>query len=359
MTGVVLKALRRRCPALRVTIETTARLERLGDRFIDDYTLVPETPDFGFVMHSATSIDLAASAARYTALHGEWERVVEAAAGRIAAHRPDLVLSNIAYAPLAGAARLGIPALAFAPLEWHGLSETLLGDQPGMAAVLADMAAAYGSVRETLCAEPSMPMTALPNHRPVGPVATVAQGDRAALAAAMGLAEEERVVVMSFGGVDSGLDIGCWPQDLGRWRLAVHSGQAARHPRSVDLHALGWPFGRVLASADAVLTKPGYGMVTECACAGRPVLYVDRPDWPEVPHLLPWLHRHTAAAEIPVEDLRAGRIAGPLDALLAQPRPVPPDATGVEEAAERVMAWLERGDAAAIPGECSGYSPTA
>ncbi|GDX82551.1 hypothetical protein LBMAG42_43620 [Deltaproteobacteria bacterium] len=45
------------------------------------------------------------------------------------------------------------------------------------------------------------------------------------------------------------------------------------------------PFSALLAGADVVLTKPGYGMLAEATLAGVPVLWLDRGDFPEAPFL--------------------------------------------------------------------------
>ena len=69
------------------------------------------------------------------------------------------------------------------------------------------------------------------------------------------------------------------------------------------MEKLGIEFGDMLASCDAVLTKPGYGTFVEAACAGVPVLYVARKDWPEEPYLVNWLKRNGSCAEVEREHL--------------------------------------------------------
>ncbi len=54
----------------------------------------------------------------------------------------------------------------------------------------------------------------------------------------------------------------------------------------------------LLASADLVITKPGYGTFVEAACHGVPVLYLERPDWPEAPALCDWLEAQGAGERL-------------------------------------------------------------
>ena len=52
---------------------------------------------------------------------------------------------------------------------------------------------------------------------------------------------------------------------------------------------LAWGFPDLLSSVDAVVTKPGYATFVEAPAAGRPLVTLDRPEWPETPILLDFL----------------------------------------------------------------------
>ena len=62
-------------------------------------------------MRNAVSIDLSATAVRYQTVHATWLNRVDAEARFLDTLRPDLVLTDVAYLPLAAAARVGIPAM--------------------------------------------------------------------------------------------------------------------------------------------------------------------------------------------------------------------------------------------------------
>lgn len=84
---------------------------------------------------------------------------------------------------------------------------------------------------------------------------------------------------------------------------------------------LPFHFTDLLASADALITKPGYGSFTEAACNGAPVLYVPRPDWPEQPYLLDWIALHGQARSLSAEHLESGDLRTSLAELWSLPRP--------------------------------------
>jgi L-arabinokinase len=76
-----------------------------------------------------------------------------------------------------------------------------------------------------------------------------------------------------------------------------------------------------VAAADVVVTKPGYGIVSECAANDTPLLYTSRGRFVEYEVFVAQMPRILRCRYISQEDLLAGRWADAVDALLAQPAP--------------------------------------
>jgi hypothetical protein len=111
----------------------------------------------------------------------------------------------------------------------------------------------------------------------------------------------------------------------------------------IDAARLPMAFIDVLASCDAVLTKPGYGTYTEAVCNGVPVLTLARPDWPETAGLNAWARRHGRLQEISQAAFTDGSFAGALDALWQQAAPQPPEPVGIEQVVEQLLTRLPSG----------------
>jgi hypothetical protein len=138
------------------------------------------------------------------------------------------------------------------------------------------------------------------------------------------------------GGIASRLPIEHWPRIDGvRW--LVQENWQVNHPDAIVLESLPLSFGDLLSSSDVLLCKPGYGSFVEAACSGTPVLYVNRPDWPESPALTEWLKQHGVSREVSREQLQNGNIAQDLYALWSAPRAIPPEADGAAQAVGRLM----------------------
>ena len=76
-----------------------------------------------------------------------------------------------------------------------------------------------------------------------------------------------------------------------------------------------------LAAAEAVITKPGYGIVSEAIAHRCAVLYARRGNFREQDCLIAGLQRFARAREIDAAALRGGRWGDELGALLEQPQP--------------------------------------
>jgi L-arabinokinase len=100
----------------------------------------------------------------------------------------------------------------------------------------------------------------------------------------------------------------------------------------------GLDYPMLLAAADAVVTKPGYGIVATCLRNGLRALCARRDDFPEAPVLEEALACHGTAAMIDPRDLLECRFGPALEALLSRPvAPVSWPGDGARRAAEIVL----------------------
>jgi UDP:flavonoid glycosyltransferase YjiC (YdhE family) len=131
---------------------------------------------------------------------------------------------------------------------------------------------------------------------------------------------------------------------LSDWQLIL-TGPTAEGPTSrslrpvlaADLDACGLGYPDLVGAVDVVVTKPGYGIVSDCIGAGTRLVYTDRGDFPEYPILVAGMAEHLPVAFVSNEDLRAGRIREAVESVLAREVPAPPDLTGAERAAARIL----------------------
>lgn len=333
----VLNALRRRQPALRLTVQSTLPGAVLRQRIQGAFAVVSGAADFGMVMADALDTKVAESLAAYRVFHAEWETRLAWQKDQLRTAQPDAVLADIPYLTLAAAEHLAIPALALCSLNWADILAGYCADAPDLAALRAPMMAAYRSARAFLQPAPSMPMPELHNTHAIGPIAALGQDRGLQIRHRLGWSPEDTVIVLGLGGVALRPPLERWPTRPGvRWLTPpdwdITRPDMASWGLLADCTLLD-----LVRSCDVLFTKPGYGAFTEAVCNGARVLYVAREDWPEEPWLSHWLLENGNGVKIDRRLLASGDFAEPLSALLAQPQRPIARPTGVAEAAR----WLE------------------
>lgn len=337
----VVNRLRQKLPEMVLTLRTTLPRNKLEERIDGVFTLQPAADDFGMLQHSALELDLLASLQRYRQFHENWSQQVERVAAELAAVQPTLVLADVPYLTLAAAHRLAIPSVAMCSLNWAAIVEGCLAHEPGVEGLVGQMLEAYNRAEVFFCPAPSMPMPGLTNTHPVGVVAAQATDCRDELVKRGLVNRSERLVLVAMGGLDHRLPVERWPQDS-TIRYLVPGAWRVQREDVTAIEAYGFHFSDLLASSDAVITKPGYGTFSEAVLNAVPLLYVRRGNWPEEPALIDWLQRHGRSQEVGREALERGEYLPALEAVLAQAIPHRPVADGVAEIAAFLRQRLER-----------------
>jgi len=330
-TAPILNRLHERMPQLQLTVRSAVPLAHLRSRIKAPFEYLLSEGDIGMVMSSALDIRIEESCAAYRAFHADWDARVASEARLLGELGADMVLSNVGYLPLAGAQRAGIPNAALCSLNWADIYRHYCGDDT----ISVQIHACYAGANAFLRATPSMTMEHLPNLVPVAPIAAVGNNRRDELDHHLRLSKQEKLVLVSLGGIASRLPIERWPRIDGvRW--LVQQSWQVEHPDAIVIESLQMSFSDLLASSDALICKPGYGSFAEAACSGVPVLYVSRADWPESPALIEWLQQHGLCREVSRDALEQGNFAGVLKEICHAPRPEPviPEGTG------QVVDWI-------------------
>ncbi len=343
-TAPVLNRLRQQLPELRLTLCSAAPAHLLHSRIDGDFDHIPEAADFGMIMASALDVLPEDSLQAYQAFHRDWPQQIQREAERIVSLQPDFVLSNVAYLPLAAAKQAGIPCAAMCSLNWADIFEHYCGKLPGAEIILRQIRDAYAAAEVFLRITPGMGMPGFANLQHIGPIARMGRDQRAAIHQRLGLTQQEKLIVISLGGIATRLPMERWPAQPGiRW-LVQKDWNVTRND-TITLESLDIEFTDILASCDALLCKPGYGSFAEAACNGVPALYVSRHDWPEEDCLTAWLAQHGTCLEIDRQTLEAGCLDTALNRLWTQARPLPPAPSGIDEAAD----YLRRSISIASP----------
>ena len=339
----IVRALRRQHPHLRIVLVARHPADflrsRLGDVTVE---IRADAFDTGMVQLDSVRSDPEASLAAALDLLATWPARVRSEAEWIERERISAVVCDIPAIPLEAARRVGRPALAAGNFSWNWIYEHAAQRDPRWRPVAAAFRRAYGLADLLIRLPFHEPMDAFPVRQDVGLVASPGRPCRPKLAAATGAALDSTWVLLSFSSL-------AWsPEALSRAAASPGIEWFTVRPLEWNVpqfHAVDrrrFPFADVLASCDVVLTKTGFGIVSECIVNQKPMVYVHRAEWPESALLVEGIRRFARGVELPADRLYAGDLTPAVAAALRAPPPadaLPTD--GAERAADLIAAAVQ------------------
>jgi L-arabinokinase len=175
-------------------------------------------------------------------------------------------------------------------------------------------------------------------------VARHARHSREETCGRLALPLDRRLALVSFGGYGAAglpLDrLDCrdeWTVVLTSHETARPSGKGVCVLNEKDLYGAGFRYEDVVAACDAVVSKPGYGIISECLANNTPLVYTSRGRFAEYPVLVGEMPRVLRCAYLDQDSLLAGRWLAALDAAVAMPAPPERPATnGAEVIADMI-----------------------
>lgn len=242
---------------------------------------------------------------------------VAAEASRLQDLKADLVVADIPPLGIAAAHAAGVSAIACGNFTWDWIYAAYEGG--------GGLAASIGDIYRNTTLALRLPMWGgfgtIPSVRDVPFVARHSTRDPDEVRRALGYSPHERLVLLSFGGYGLPIDADA---------LSALKGYRIVDTEKLDepaLYAGGFRYEDLVRAVDVVLTKPGYGIISECLANDTALLYTSRGHFVEYDVLVAAMPRFLRCAFIGHDDLFAGRWQPHLDSVLAQPAPPESPAT--------------------------------
>lgn len=281
--------------------------------------------DFGLQQRDSVSIDVPATLAALAEGRTQFPERKKRFLAELRELRPVAVLADIPAAPLAWAAEAGIPAIGISNFTWDTIYAELGREFPEFLTYAEEQAEWYAQA-DVLLRLPFGPTpTAFRAVREIPLLARKSPYDRAAARRALGLAERNKVILLSFGGFAPARVTGFTDEFPQGWQFLSCTPWPGEFPGRLTVLGDNCPLPHetVVAAADIVIGKPGYSTIGECLANRTKFLYVPRTDNPECRYLADGVEQCGIARVIAPDEFAAGRWHEPLSALLADDRPWP------------------------------------
>ena len=350
----IINALRGRRPDVPIIVKTGAK------RWIFDLTLTAEVDfrpcpcDTGIAQIDSLRLDEAETLRRAGEFYATFDERVRAEAAFLREAGAGLVVADLPPLGLAAAHAAGVPSIAAGNFTWDWIYEGYDPEEKGLPGLVPLIRKATGRADWFV----RLPMwggfeMAPPDRTfDVPLVARRSRRKPADTRQGLGLPPDRKLVLLSFGG--HGLQ-GMSPEAFrsfgdeyaavltGHLEMSAPARESGRGVFEFDEQALydqGWRYEDLVAAVDVVATKPGYGIIAECAANDTALLYTSRGHFVEYEVLVQEMPRYVRSQFIPQDALFAGDWLPYLEELLAQDRPEPPEVDGASQAAELILARL-------------------
>lgn len=317
----ILRAMRARHPDMPVTIVCGLPAAFFEARLGTGVPVRNAVLDVGMVQLDSVRTDVPASLTKVQALYARREELIQGEERFLEEVAARAVAVDIPALPVAAAARAGVPAVGIGNFAWDWIYEEYVDWDSGWRPMVSALREDYARAELALRLPFSEPMAAFPRRRDIPLAAAPGRVRREELAARTGADPKRRWILLSFTTLD-------WDRAAvervardDRYAFFTVLPLAWDHPAMHAVDRTEVPFSDVLASVDAVVSKPGFGIVSECIVNRKPLLYVDRAHFREYPYLVDGIRRFLQHAHIPAAMFYQGDVGPQLDRLFTADPP--------------------------------------
>jgi hypothetical protein len=354
----VINAILARRPETRIGVRTAA------PRWLFDLTVKGKVSfstmetDTGVVQVDALTLDEADSIRRAASFHSD---LVTRAASETRALRElgaGLIVGDIPPLAFAVSAASGIPSIGMGNFTW----DWIYADYPRVRlapSLLPAIRGAYGKASMAL----RLPMwggfESFSNVRDIPFIARHAAKTREEVCKLLKIPTEKPIVLSSFGGYGlPGLDTDLLSKFKKYTVITTANVPMSRARKDAPLserkgsfvsineegmYDAGVRYEDLVAASEAVVTKPGYGIIAEAIANDASILYTSRGHFPEYDVLVEEMPKYLRSAFFSHDDLFNGKWETHLDKLLNQPKPKKkPETNGADVAAEILLKALDK-----------------
>lgn len=345
----VVNALFERRPDARIVIRSSAARWLFDRTLRGPAELRPGICDTGAVQRGSLDVDVDETIRQAAAFHAPsaLDPRIEEEARLLGELDAEIVIGDVPPLAFAAAARAGVPSIALSNFTWDwiydGYAEARL-QAPGLVERLGEI---YTQATEAW----RLPLAGgFETMRRIADWPFIARHARHASADVrerLGLPRDEPLLLVSFGGYGAaGLDVAHAAATTSAARIVITSSDerlAGAGALLVDedrLYGSGLRYEDLVGAVDVVLTKPGYGIVSECVANRTRLLYTSRGRFREYEVFVEQMPRYLPCEFLDQEDLVAGRWQAAVARLLAQPEQPSSPTDGAARAADQILTRI-------------------
>ncbi|MEN6437671.1 MAG: hypothetical protein ABFD97_03715 [Syntrophobacter sp.] len=262
--------------------------------------------DIGLFQRDSIRFDLEKTLEELEKLYLHSSQIIEGEIAFLKDNRVGAVVSDISFLPFPAAHALGIPAVGISNFTWDWIYTAYAERDPRWKGIISWIRNCYATASLFLQLPMHGDCSAFPRIESVPLVARKAARCREEVLSILGLGKKERVFLISFTNLD--LEKAAYDRLEGIRDVTFLYKSPLKLPlsRARSIDGLEISYVDAVAASDAVITKPGYGIVSDCLASATPVIYTDRGLFPEYPILVETLREQLTSIYLDSDRFLAG-----------------------------------------------------
>jgi len=315
-----IQALNRLYPEINVHIVTSLPGEFLYNRISSERNSIRSLSfDVGMVQKDSIRVDVPATLNRLEELYTCREDLICREIEFIKRNKIALVVVDIPAIPLEAANRCGIPSIAIGNFGWDWIYAEFIDGNARWESLVENIQEAYAKTDLLLRLPFSEEMRAFQRKKDLPLVASPGRSRRKEIADLVDCNLRKKWVLLSFTNLE-------WSDS------ALDRVEGIREYEFFTVYPLEWhrsnihtiyrekvPFPDVVASVDAVVSKPGFGILSDCVVNHKPLIYADRRDFAEFNILESNIKKYLTYVHIPSKVLYEGNLRQSLQKIWTRP----------------------------------------
>lgn len=212
-----------------------------------------------------------------------------------------LIISDSASLPLVMGVELKIPALFLGNFTWDFIYRNFASHHPYFRVIANTIQIEYSFATSAIQLPFTCPMEGFLETHPIGLIGRHSHLTKKEARKKYGFRDGEKYFLFSFGAYGLEGMTWNWNEKPSNWHIIINNMPSLTSPNFINIETDHYP--DLVNACDYVVTKPGYGIVSEAILSNTPIIYTDRGDFAEYPYLVEGMKKYHLSGYLSKEDL--------------------------------------------------------
>jgi len=297
--------------------------------------------DFGLVQYDSIRFDLEKTLSALRRLREDSTALVQQEVQFLRKEKVRAIVSDIPFLAFDAARKCGIPGIGISNFLWDWIYQSYTNLDHGWKSIVSWARENYAKCTLLLQLPMHGDCAACPNIEDVPLVARKATISPEEIRRALGLNRDQRVFLVSFTALEMDRRAYSRLEKLRDVTFLYKSPLVFPAVNASNLDGYNFSYVDVVAAVDGVITKPGYGIVSDCLANGAPMIYTERGIFPEYEVLVGEMEKNLKTAYLSPRDFYEGNWEKAMDRICSSRAKLPQmSAGGAEACARRILDFL-------------------